>query len=64
LAAALGQVHRRGLIHKDIKPANVLVDDAGNSGLRPNCRTSASRPYRPRLLPAPSPIWHPNRPAE
>ena len=30
LAAALGQVHRHGLLHKDIKPANVLVDDAGN----------------------------------
>ena len=30
LATALGQVHRHGLIHKDIKPANVLVDDAGN----------------------------------
>src|ERR1700733_9945693 len=30
LASALGQVHRRGLIHKDIKPANVLVDQAGN----------------------------------
>src|ERR1700726_4822526 len=30
LTAALGQVHRRGLIHKDIKPANVLVDDGGN----------------------------------
>ena len=30
LAKTLGQVHRRGLIHKDIKPANVLVDDAGN----------------------------------
>ncbi len=30
LASALGQVHRHGLIHKDIKPGNVLVDEAGN----------------------------------
>ncbi len=30
LASALEQVHRHGLIHKDIKPPNVLVDDAGN----------------------------------
>src|SRR5260370_37645144 len=30
LATALGQVHRHGLIHKHIKPANVLVDDAAN----------------------------------
>ena len=28
LAGALGQLHGRGLIHKDIKPANVLVDAA------------------------------------
>jgi PAS domain S-box-containing protein len=33
LARALGQVHGRGLIHKDIKPANALVDDAGNAWL-------------------------------
>src|SRR5712671_1695956 len=30
LATALGQIHRHGLIHKDIKPANILVDAAGN----------------------------------
>src|SRR5882724_9117829 len=30
LARALGQVHRQGLIHKDIKPRNALVDDADN----------------------------------
>jgi predicted ATPase len=29
LTIALGQVHRRGLIHKDIKPANVLADEDG-----------------------------------
>jgi predicted ATPase/transcriptional regulator with GAF, ATPase, and Fis domain len=29
LAKALSQVHRRGLIHKDIKPTNVLVDGDG-----------------------------------
>src|SRR6266852_4379442 len=30
LATALSHVHRQGLIHKDIKPGNVLVDDADN----------------------------------
>src|ERR1700730_2233424 len=28
LARALGEVHRHGLIHKDLHPANILVDDA------------------------------------
>ncbi len=29
VAAALGQAHRHGLIHKDIKPANLFVDPTG-----------------------------------
>ena len=30
LAAALSQAHQQGLIHKDVKPANALVDAAGH----------------------------------
>jgi PAS domain S-box-containing protein len=31
LAAALGKLHQHGLIHKDIKPANILVDSASGA---------------------------------
>ena len=31
LAAALGKLHQQGLIHKDIKPANILVDFASGT---------------------------------
>ncbi|CAN7754939.1 trifunctional serine/threonine-protein kinase/ATP-binding protein/sensor histidine kinase [Rhizobium sp. LjRoot258] len=29
IAAAMGQVHQQGLVHKDVKPANILVAGAG-----------------------------------
>src|SRR6266850_1061192 len=51
LATALGQVHGHGLIHKDIKPANVLVDDAGN--VRLTGFGIASRLTRERQAPGP-----------
>src|SRR6266404_5375055 len=54
IAAALGQVHRRGLIHKDIKPANVLVDALGT--VRLTGFGIASRLPRERQLPLPPEI--------
>jgi serine/threonine protein kinase len=50
LAAALGQVHRRDLIHKDIKPSNVLanaaLDQAWLMGFGIASRLPRERPAR------------------
>jgi serine/threonine protein kinase len=51
LAVALGHTHQCGLIHKDIKPENVLVDEAGHVWL--TGFGIASRLPRERLTPTP-----------
>jgi PAS domain S-box-containing protein len=52
LVGALRQVHERGLIHKDIKPANILVD-AASGGVWLTGFGIASRLPRERQAPAP-----------
>jgi PAS domain S-box-containing protein len=52
LAGALSHVHERGLIHKDIKPANILVDEA-SGGVWLTGFGIASRLPRERQAPAP-----------
>jgi PAS domain S-box-containing protein len=52
LAGALRRVHERGLIHKDIKPANILVESA-SSGVWLTGFGIASRLPREHQAPAP-----------
>ncbi|MGA7110424.1 MAG: sigma 54-interacting transcriptional regulator [Terracidiphilus sp.] len=54
LASALGRVHRRGLIHKDVKPGNMLVDEAGNVWIM-GFGIASQLPYE-RQAPAPPEI--------
>jgi predicted ATPase/signal transduction histidine kinase len=52
LSAALGQMHGRGLVHKDLKPANILVNRASGEA-RLTGFGIASRLPRERQSPAP-----------
>ena len=68
LSAAIGHLHQRADIHKDIKPANVLVDsDTGECwltgfGLASRLPRERQAPDPPESLPGRSPIWRPSRP--
>jgi len=53
VAAALSGVHRHGLIHKDIKPANILVKGAAGEEIRLTGFGVASRLPRERQAPDP-----------
>ena len=55
LAKVLGQVHRQGLIHKNIKPANVLVDETGHVrltgfGIASRLRSERQTPAPPEII--------------
>src|SRR5215470_10125544 len=52
IASALGKVHQGGLVHKDVKPANILVD-SGSDAVRLTGFGLASRLARERVRPEP-----------
>ena len=63
MVAALGRAHQHGLVHKDVKPAHILVNCATGRCGSPGsasprvCRANGRRPSRPKSSPEHSPIW-------
>src|SRR5258708_9519034 len=69
VTTALGQVHRRGLIHKDIKPANILVDAESGSawltgfGIASRLPRERQAPDTPDAIAGTLPYMAPEQPA-
>jgi serine/threonine protein kinase len=66
LTAALGHAHQRGLIHKDVKPANALVDDSGNVwltgfGVASKLRYERQAPMPPEMIAGTLPYMAPEQ---
>lgn len=67
LSAALGQLHGRGLIHKNIKPANVFVDAASGRvwltgfGIASRLPRERQRPEPPEVLAGTLPYMAPEQ---
>jgi serine/threonine protein kinase len=68
LSTAIGHLHQRGIVHKDIKPANALVNSVtaqcwlsgfGFASRLPRERLSSDPPS---LSPGHSPTWPPSKP--
>ena len=69
LAAALARLHERGLIHKDIKPANILVNNATwavwltGFGIASHLPRERHAPGLTEAIVGTLATWRPSRPA-
>jgi serine/threonine protein kinase len=67
IAESLTQLHRNGLVHKDLKPANILVSAAQDEvrftgvGIASPLHENGRHSNRPRPSLVRSPIWRPNK---